>query len=227
LRAVALIPAYNAAGTLADTIAALRLLPEIETVLVVDDGSRDGTGIVAREAGAELIVHTVNKGKGAALNTGLAALRGREFSALALADSDLGFSAAEFAHLLTPVLERQVEMTIARFPAAKRRGGFGVAKGFCRLGLRAFTGHWFISPMSGQRVLAYSLLVHLAFATGWGCEPALTIDVHRLGGRILEVPVQMAHAETGRTSRGFIHRGRQMAAAARIFLSRALVRKRR
>lgn len=223
IRAIALIPAFNAAAVLPSTIAALRGIPEIEVILVVDDGSADATADLARAAGVEVIRHQVNKGKGAALNTGLTALRSRQYEALALVDSDLGPSAAEFAALLRPVLAGEAEMTIARFLPAKRRGGFGLAKGFCRHGLHAFTGQWFASPMSGQRVLAAALVNRLSgFAPGWGCEPALTIDAHRLGGRIIEVPVTMSHAETGRRMKDFAHRGRQLLAAARIFAGRAL-----
>ena len=226
MRAVALIPAFNAAETIGATIEGLRTIPEIGTILVVDDGSSDETARRAAEAGAEVIRHQRNLGKGAALNTGLAALRNRGFEALALVDSDLGASAAEFARLLAPVLEGRAEMTIARVPRARRRGGFGLAKGFCRLGLRAFTGQWFAAPMSGQRVLSAAIAARLpGFAAGWGCEPALTIDVHRLGGRILEVPVEMTHAETGRSLKDFAHRGRQLLAAARVFLRAALRRR--
>lgn len=221
--AVALIPAYNAEKVLGATIEALKGLPAMEAIVVVDDGSTDSTAEIAREAGAEVIVHRVNRGKGAALNTGLAAIRPREFRALALVDSDLGPSAAEFAALLAPVLEGKADMTIARFPPAKRRGGFGLAKGFCRYGLYLFTGIRFASPMSGQRVLAADFARLLpGFAPGWGCEPALTIDLHRLGARIVEVPVAMTHAETGRNLSGFVHRGRQLLAAGGVFLSRAL-----
>lgn len=228
MRAIALIPAYNAAGSIGKTVAALRSLPEIDAVLVVDDGSTDGTAEAAGQAGAEVVVHRTNMGKGAALNTGLAHLGAKNFAALVLADSDLGDSAAEFGKLLAPVIRGEAEMTIAGFPPAKRRGGFGLAKGFCRLGLRLFTGTWFASPMSGQRVLAADLVNRLSgFASGWGCEPALTIDVHRLGGRILEIPVAMTHAETGRGMKDFAHRGRQLLAAARVFASRALARERK
>lgn len=225
MRAIALIPAYNAAGSIGKTVAALKSLPEVDAVLVVDDGSTDGTAEAAGRAGAEVVVHRTNMGKGAALNTGLAHLGAKDFTALILADSDLGDSAAEFGKLLAPVIRGEAEMTIAGFPPAKRRGGFGLAKGFCRLGLRLFTGTWFASPMSGQRVLAAGILARLpGFAPGWGCEPALTIDVHRAGGRIMEIPVAMTHAETGRDFRGFAHRGRQLLAAALIFADRAIRR---
>ena len=226
MRAIALIPAFNAEDTIEATIEGLRNIPEIGGILVVDDGSADETARRAEQAGAEVIRHPRNVGKGAALNTGLAALRNRDFEALALVDSDLGASAAGFARLLAPVLAGRADMTIACFPRSKRPGGFGLAKGFCRLGLRAFTGRWFSAPMSGQRVLSAAIAARLpGFAAGWGCEPALTIDVHRLGGRILEVPVEMTHTETGRSFKDFAHRGRQLLAAARVFLRAALGRR--
>lgn len=220
---IALIPAYNAASCLSETIAALRSLPEIGTIMVVDDGSSDGTAEIAIATGVEVLVHHRNQGKGAALNTGLQALRRREFTALALVDSDLGPSAAGFADLTRPIINGEADMTIARFPKTVRRGGFGLAKGFCRLGLRVFTGQWFEAPMSGQRVLTAAIVSRLSgFASGWGCEAALTIDVHRLSGRILEVQVMMTHHETDRNLSGFKHRGRQLLAAARVFAAKAI-----
>ena len=65
-----ILPSYNAARFLEKVIADIRaVVPDIR-VLVVDDGSTDGTADVARQAGAEVIVHEVNRGKGGALATG-------------------------------------------------------------------------------------------------------------------------------------------------------------
>jgi len=70
MRVCAVIPAWNAASTVGDVVRGLRTtLPEA-TVLVVDDGSSDDTGARARDAGAVVIRHTLNQGKGAALQTG-------------------------------------------------------------------------------------------------------------------------------------------------------------
>jgi glycosyltransferase involved in cell wall biosynthesis len=67
---MAVIPARDAQSTVADVVRRLRdVLPDA-TILVVDDGSADGTGAAARAAGAEVLRHEVNRGKGAALQTG-------------------------------------------------------------------------------------------------------------------------------------------------------------
>lgn len=65
----ALIPAYLEEKHIAEVVR--RVASHLDTVLVVDDGSRDATEAKAREAGAEVIRHTINQGKGAAIKTGL------------------------------------------------------------------------------------------------------------------------------------------------------------
>ncbi len=68
-RVCAVIPALDAAPTIRDIVAGAR--EHLPCVVVVDDGSRDGTGRLAREAGAVLVAHERNRGKGAALKSGL------------------------------------------------------------------------------------------------------------------------------------------------------------
>lgn len=67
----AIIPAFDSAATIAAVVTeTLRAFAGIGTVYVVDDGSRDGTGEIARAAGAIVVTHEQNRGKGAALRTG-------------------------------------------------------------------------------------------------------------------------------------------------------------
>lgn len=88
MRVCAVIPARDAAPTIGDVVRGLRAtLPEA-TVIVVDDGSADETAARAREAGAVVLRHAINRGKGAALETGFdEALRRGADAALAL-DAD-------------------------------------------------------------------------------------------------------------------------------------------
>jgi dolichol-phosphate mannosyltransferase len=69
------IPAYNEAGAVARVVRGALRPTLIAKVIVVDDGSRDGTSRIARRAGAEIIRHARNRGVGAALRTGFAAAR--------------------------------------------------------------------------------------------------------------------------------------------------------
>ena len=73
----AIIPAMDESARIAATVTAAKQIPGVDIVLVVDDGSSDDTGVLARRAGAEVITHPKNKGKAAAMMTGAFALRNR------------------------------------------------------------------------------------------------------------------------------------------------------
>lgn len=85
---LALVPAFNAAGSLGGVLEGLRRAAPSLPVLVVDDGSRDGTEGAARAGGAEVLRHPVNRGKGAALRTGFAAALARGASGVLTLDAD-------------------------------------------------------------------------------------------------------------------------------------------
>jgi len=83
---VAVIPAYQAEKTIAEVVHQTRR--RVARCIVVDDGSQDKTGILARRAGAELITHAGNRGKGAAVRSGLLYLREEQFNYCVLLDAD-------------------------------------------------------------------------------------------------------------------------------------------
>jgi len=81
-----LIPAYCEAFHIGDVVR--RVCEQLCTVLVIDDGSPDMTADCARQAGAEVIVHPKNAGKGAAIKTGLRVLLERKFDYVLILDAD-------------------------------------------------------------------------------------------------------------------------------------------
>ncbi len=78
LKAAAIIPAYREEKHIGDVVRRTR--QQLDHVLVVDDGSNDQTAQRAREAGAEVIVHSQNRGKGEAIKTGLRHWLDRQFT---------------------------------------------------------------------------------------------------------------------------------------------------
>ena len=76
-RLVYVLPAYHEAAVIASGVAALREQAPPGEIVVVDDGSKDATGAIAAAAGATVLVHALNRGQGAALQTGLSYARRR------------------------------------------------------------------------------------------------------------------------------------------------------
>lgn len=218
------IAARDEERTIAESVRAAASLPGVLEVVVADDGSRDGTAARAEAAGAR-VVRLRHLGKGGAVRAALAEVRGE---IVLLADGDLGDAIAAFEPLLRAVRERRADMAVARFLPARpergaRPGGFGLAQGLARWGVRRLAGLRMQAPLSGQRALRRELLARLRLEDGFGLEVGLDIDVARLGGRVVEIPlaVSAAHAVTGRTLGGFVHRGRQFLAVAGALWRRA------
>lgn len=206
--AVAIVPAKDRVDLVAATVSALLDTGEVGEVLVVDDGSVDGTGESASKAGARVIALKSNIGKGGAVAAGVAASGAPD--TYLLIDADLGDSAASASDLLTPVAEGAADMVIGILPETNRSKGFGIAKRSAALLLEEATGQKFVEPLSGQRAIRGPLLRSLTLAPRFGLELGLTIDVHVEGGRIQEVPTQFIHVPSERTLKGFAHRGAQM-----------------
>ena len=124
LNVVVIVPAYNEADRITETLEAVARIPQVTRVVVVDDGSRDDTASAAERAGAQVVRLPRNRGKGAALEAGLQRADG---DMVLLLDADLGETAAEAAKLLKPILADEADLTIARFPEGPKQSGFGLA----------------------------------------------------------------------------------------------------
>jgi len=205
-RVVALVAARNEADRIRACVVALR--PLVHAIVVVDDGSTDGTTAEALAAGATVIRTGRPRGKGRALEGALR--RVSPAGRWLFVDGDLGETAGELGGLLDLVADGSADVAIAVFPPAAA-GGFGLVKRAAALGIRTLTGFEATEPLSGQRALTAEALEALRpLARGFGVETAMTVDAVRAGLRVVEVPVpRLAHRPTHRDARGFAHRGRQ------------------
>jgi glycosyltransferase involved in cell wall biosynthesis len=210
-----IIPAKNEAGRIAATIRATAALPAVDLVLVVDDGSADATGQVAREAGAVVVRHPHNRGKAEAMETGAAVVAMRDTEQdparhLLFLDADLGDSAANAAPLIAPVMTGDADLTIAILPPQPGAAGRGFVVNLARRAIARAAGWVPKAPLSGIRCLtrdAYEAATPLAH--GWGVETAMTIDLVRAGYDVAEVPCDLRHRATGRDLRSRMHRAAQ------------------
>jgi hypothetical protein len=222
------IPARNEADRIGATVAGAAGLPGVDIVVVVDDGSDDGTAAAAERAGASVLRHARNRGKAAAMETGAEAVRLLEAGQaracprhLLFLDADLAETAGKAAPLIGPVRSGDADMTIAVFSNRARRGGHGLVIGLSGAGIERATGWRPAQPLNGQRCLTRAAFeAALPLAPGWGAETGLTIDLVRKGMRVTEVEVPLAHRATGADWRSQLHRARQLAGVARALSTR-------
>src|SRR5215207_8265019 len=123
MRVAVIIPALNKQARIVATVRAASSIPGADLVLVVDDGSSDATAAVAHDAGAVVIQHARNRGKGAAMESGAMAIEQFERResdwtprVLLFLDGDLEDTAALAGPLAEPVRDGTADMTIATLP---------------------------------------------------------------------------------------------------------------
>jgi glycosyltransferase involved in cell wall biosynthesis len=208
----AIVAAHNEADRIGETVKALRRALPSAVIWVADDASSDGTAEAALSAGAQVVSRGRPHGKGGNVSAAAeAALSDGEPPALVLlCDGDLGSSAARLTPLVAAVETGECDLAVAAF-GTRVGGGFGLALGFARWAIRRLCGFEAGAPISGQRAMRSEVLrAALPFARGYGMEIGMTVDAVRAGYRIGEYELDLSHRVTGRSFRGFLHRGRQL-----------------
>ncbi|MEO3810393.1 glycosyltransferase [Sphaerisporangium sp. B11E5] len=207
------IPAKDEEDRVEATVRAAFTIPGVDLVVVVDDGSADTTGKVAKAAGARVVRHGRNRGKAGAMESGAEAVRlfdEGEPRHLLFLDADLAETAAAAAPLVEPVVAGEADMTIATFVTRVKLGGHGFVVRLAKEGIRRAAGWEATQPLNGQRCLTRAAFeAARPLARGFGVETAMTIDLLRKGFRVVEVEVEMAHRATGTDWRAQLHRARQ------------------
>ncbi len=174
-------------------------------VLVVNDGSPDGTSAAAREAGAVVLDLPCNLGIGAALQTAYLYARDEGYGALARVDADGQHEIEDIAKVLEPILAGTADAAIgSRFLGhAEYRGSlpriFGIQH--FRLLVNLFTGYRVTDPTSGFFAINRRLIEFFAlhYPTDYP-EVDAYILMHRLKAKAVEVPVRMYARAEGKSS---------------------------
>src|ERR671919_399666 len=200
MRVAAVVAARNEAGRVGATVEAIRSIPGVDEVVVADGSSEDGTADEALAAGARVLVGPARDGKGGALEAAVGWIEPADV--YLFLDADLGLTAREGGALLDEVRSGAADLAIGLLPREPWHGGFRLVKRAAGEAIRRLSGFRAAEPLSGQR--------------------AITVDAVRAGFGVVEVPVAMRHAPTGRDLAGFVHRGRQGLDLLRAALPRAL-----
>lgn len=189
-RPVALVPAYQAAASVGAVVRGL--LGSVDRVVVVDDGSSDGTAAEARRAGAEVLRRESNGGKGAALRTGLERVLASDATHVAFVDADGQHDPADLARLLEAARGGDDFVIGSRMgdpdaiPAYRFR-----TNEIGSLILSRMTGLEVEDAQSGYRVVATGLLRRLDLkARGYIIETEILLKAARHVRRFRHVPVK-------------------------------------
>ncbi len=175
-------------------------------VVVVDDGSTDGTAAVARDAGATVHSLDRNRGLGAAVRAGLACGVERQAAAIAFLDADGEYAPEELAVLVAPIVEGRADYVIgSRFAGLPRdmRPHRWFGNRVLTAGMKLLVRRWGVRGLtdgqSGYRALSPAAAADAEIVHDFNYAQVLTLDLVAKGYRYAEVPISYRFRQHGRS----------------------------
>lgn len=197
----AVIPAYNAAPHLGTVIDKVARHVRRDRIVVVDDGSADETRQVASGAGATLVAHTQNQGKGAAIRTGLARAQELGPSFAILLDADGQHNPDQIPAFMARQRETKADMVVGnRLVRAENMPWLRKATNYVTSAVVSMlAGRRVPDTQNGYRLVRLSHFKKFPLTTSrYEIESEMIIRAGRAGGKIASVPVETIYA--GETS---------------------------
>jgi glycosyltransferase involved in cell wall biosynthesis len=203
-RVVAVVPAFNEASTILDIVERTR--QHVDEIIVVDDGSNDGTPELLTGSPVHLIRHATNRGKGASLLDGFRAAVSRGATLVVTLDADGQHRPEDITALVDCAHRNPGKIVIgsrladrASFPSARYQ-----ANEIANFWISWASGYRIEDSQSGFRVYPRGFLEHLPARydrrKGFALESELLIDAARAGRRSVPVPIPALYSETHRPS---------------------------
>ncbi len=191
-----ILPAYNESGRIGQMVT--KVLEYCKDVIVVDDGSKDQTANDAKSAGASVIIHEVNQGKGAALETGfrVAAERGFEFIITMDADgqhdpSDMAGMIAEYEKTQKPVIIGNRMDNPVNMPLVRR-----MTNRFMSWLLSRKMGQWVPDTQSGYRLYKCDVIKFLkSDSNRFAAESEVLLNLAEAGIQMGSAPIKVIYRD--------------------------------
>lgn len=211
-KVVAAIPCYNTEPFIRDVVVGARAY--VDQVIVIDDGSSDGTAIAARAAGALVKSHSANRGYGEAIKSCFEMARAAAADVLVILDGDKQHNPDEIPRLLAPILNEEADLTIgSRFPQVDdlSREHYGsqetrttTTPRYRAFGIKVITGFWnfgsatkISDAQSGFRAYSKNAFQGLFLSeTGMSISIEILEEIRRRQLAITEVPISCQYTES-------------------------------
>lgn len=178
------IPAFNESKTVGTVIDVVKNLDIVDEVIVVNDGSTDETAHNAFMAGAIVINHDTNLGKGSALKTGLKNSKG---DIVAFIDADISnLTSKQVEEIINPILNGKADVTKTKFKRKAGRVTELTAKPLLNF---FFPELKYEQPLSGQFAALRTFLNKIKFEEDYGVDVGIVLDADVRGMRVKEVDI--------------------------------------
>ena len=190
-----IVPCYNDRKTIAAVISNLKKLPDPKQIIIVDDGSADGTVDVLRSLSDQVDVimyHNENKGKGEALRSGIMMANK---PVIVFQDADLEYNSEDIRKVVDPVIKGQADVCYgSRFLYESNLSYITrshlLANKFLTFITNLFTGLHLTDMETGYKAFKSKILKKITLQEhGFGIEPEITCKIAKMGYGVLEVPI--------------------------------------
>ena len=204
---IAAVPAFNVEATIAKVVVLAKKY--VSEIIVCDDGSSDSTADIARNLGADVIVHDRNRGYGAALASLFRRAKEDDADILVTLDGDGQHDAAEIPRIIKPLIERQADIVVGSRLLSRN----AKMPGYRRIGIKAITKlsdvvayNGLTDAQSGFRAYSGDALEILAPSEmGMGASTEILAKARGAGMKVIEVPITVSYGTGSSTHNPAYH----------------------